>query len=463
MRYSAWLRMAMVWGGVVAGVVGCTSVNKPLNRAEVPLAQRTHNATRASVLRVPKGSLTTPRLDGHAPATRPRDDGYFVGVAISGGGLRSANFSAACMFQLQKLGLLDHVDYISSVSGGSLTAAYYCLNDDANWNPGNVQKKLTHHFATDGWIKVLMPWNMLALMFSDYDRSDILAEGFESVLFNDNGRVQTFADLRPDRPRLLMNATDLQSGKPFVFSDEKFDELNSDLSKYPIAYGVAASAAVPVLLHQVTLRDFSTTFKQYRHLIDGSINDNLGVKTLVDAYRQQLRDGPPDLYRNGAVFLVIDARTDFSAKISAQGDTSLVDSLQFATGLASTALVNRASTATLAEIILESSPDNVTAGRLRQERDELINNGYVRFDNIDGRPVHVVHIALSRVREMQELPSIDFSESVNSIETYFNIEHSQAYQLYQAADLLVTRKFKTVLSNIAEEMRNSAAATQPVR
>jgi hypothetical protein len=158
---------------------------------------------------------------------------------------------------------------------------------------------------------------------------------------------------------------------------------------------------------------------------------------------------------------VIDARTEFSAKISEQGDTTLADSLRFTAGLASTALVNRASSATLAEIILESSPDNVSAGTLRRERDELINNGYVRFDNIDGRPVHVVHIALSRVREMRELPSVDFSESVNSIETYFNIEQSQAYQLYQAAELLVKRKFKEQLGRISQELEGKVT-TAPV-
>src|SRR5204862_4269572 len=76
------------------------------------------------------------------------NDGYFVGLALSGGGSRSANFAASCMFQLERLGLLDKVDYISSVSGGSLAASCYCLFGP-EWNPGEVQKKLTHSFAND--------------------------------------------------------------------------------------------------------------------------------------------------------------------------------------------------------------------------------------------------------------------------------------------------------------------------
>src|SRR4051794_22553904 len=86
----------------------CTHVNKPLNDESTPIERRILNTTRASF------SRTIPPTTN--PTVLPRDDGYFVGVAISGGGLRSANFSAAVMFQLQKLGLLDRVDYISSVS-----------------------------------------------------------------------------------------------------------------------------------------------------------------------------------------------------------------------------------------------------------------------------------------------------------------------------------------------------------
>src|SRR5256885_1601239 len=82
--------------------------------------------------------------------------------------------------------------------------------------------------------------------------------------------------------------------------NESFDDINSNLSKFPIAYAVAASSSVPVVLHQVTLRDFSTTFKQYRHLVDGGVVDNLGIATLVETYRAQVeaaqQHGQPDPY-----------------------------------------------------------------------------------------------------------------------------------------------------------------------
>ena len=58
---------------------------------------------------------------------------------------------------------------------------------------------------------------------------------------------------------------------------------------------VFASAAVPVLMHHVTLRDYSTVYKQYRHLIDGGVTDNLGVVSLVETYDAQVQSAVPDL------------------------------------------------------------------------------------------------------------------------------------------------------------------------
>ena len=475
---GSWTRPALL--GVVMGLTGCTSLNERLNDAAVPPEARRRNHTRAALSAEPPSptadagtreqrirpstqSASAPsRSTDSADSAGAGDDGYFVGIAISGGGSRSANFSAACMFQLHRLGLLQRADYISSVSGGSLTAAYYCLSDDAQWNLGEVQQKLTHHFATDMILTVSMPWNWLPLMFSNWDRSDVMASSFRKVLFSRDGKPLTFADLRGDRPHLLINSTDLQSAKPFIFCDEAFDQINSDLSKYPIAHAVAASSAVPVLLHQVTLRDFHTIFEQYRHLVDGGVVDNLGVKTLVETYRAQVKASNGAAYPRGAVFILLDARTQYDARIANRGDTTVLESLQFGAGLSSTVLLNRASSATLDEMILDSAPDHVDAATLRKERDDLINGGYVRLQTAEGRPVYVLHLALSRVNDISDLPFQGFTESVNNISTYFNIGHAEAAQLYQAAELLVEKRFREPLREIAEGLNGPPRpASQP--
>ena len=134
--------LAILLAAISSG--GCseklTSVNSPLNSNRIPYEHRARNATRATTLAgvappdapgttrvraAGSGDTTTSASRADGPDTVA--DGFFVGLALSGGGSRSANFAAACMFQLERLGLLSRVDYISSVSGGSLTAAYYCL------------------------------------------------------------------------------------------------------------------------------------------------------------------------------------------------------------------------------------------------------------------------------------------------------------------------------------------------
>lgn len=474
---------------------GCANANRPLNAPNVPLEARAANDTRAATFArtvspaMPPPSRTRPKPQirpGQA-ATEPADDdpqdpapgddavapppdadGCFVGLALSGGGSRSANFSAACMFQLQRLGLLQRVDYISTVSGGSLPGACYCLYGPDDWNPGTIQRRLTHSFATDLIVQaVLLPWNWAAFAFTPYDRTDVLALSFQRTLFTGpGGRALTFGDLRPDRPRLLVNATDLQSGRRFVFCNETFDDLNSDLSKYPVAYAVAASSSVPVALHPVTLRDYSTAYAQYRHLIDGGVNDNLGVLTLVETYTAHVesarRAGRPDPYPNGAVFVVVDAHTYFDARISDKPDVGVIESLKTAAGLSSTALVNRASSATLADLIVQHSPDNATAQELRSQIDALNRRGYLELNDRTGHPVRVVYLSLSQVNGLGSLPFQTFSESVNSIETYFNISDTEAYHLYLAADLLMREKFegrvKAVVGSLQQFREGGRAA-----
>jgi len=424
-------------------ISGCAYVNEPMNNANVQLEMRAHNHTQASMDQIP------------APGGA-KDDGYFVGLALSGGGSRSANFAAACMFQLQRMGILDRVDCISSVSGGSLTAAYYCLSD-SDWNPGNVQARLTHSFAADMIWTVVQPWNLLALLWTPWDRADILADSLNKTLYTRKGRTLTFGDLRPDRPRLLINCTNLQSGKKFVFSDESFDEINSSLGKYPIAHAVAASSAVPVVVHHVTLKDFSTVFDRYVHILDGGINDNLGVTSLVETYSHQVRvaraKGLPDPYPKGMILIVIDAHTSFDTELGDKPDVGPIESLTAGAGLTTTALLNRVSSATLADLIVEYSPNSATAESLRDEIARLEKTGNLITHDRDNKPVRVVHLSLSRVSELTDLPFVSFGQRVNSIATYFNIDTNEAYNLYKAAELLTDDEtFATPLNEIANEL-----------
>ena len=57
------------------------------------------------------------------------NDGKRIGLALSGGGYRAAAYHIGALRALHKLGVLGKVDVISSVSGGSITAASYALHE----------------------------------------------------------------------------------------------------------------------------------------------------------------------------------------------------------------------------------------------------------------------------------------------------------------------------------------------
>src|SRR6185437_7160412 len=56
---------------------------------------------------------------------------------------------------------------------------------------------------------------------------------------------------------LILNAADMVEGVPFSFTQNNFDLLCSDLSKVKLSTAVAASAAFPVALSPVTLKNYS--------------------------------------------------------------------------------------------------------------------------------------------------------------------------------------------------------------
>jgi hypothetical protein len=239
-----------------------------------------------------------------------------------------------------------------------------------------------------------------------------------------------------------------------VFCNETFDEINSDLSSLPVAWAAAASSAVPVLLHPVTLRDYSTAYIQYRHLIDGGVVDNLGILTLIETYAAHLGSaaahGRPDPYPRGAVLIVIDAHTDYDAKLSGKSDIGFLPAFKSAAGLSSTSLLNRASSATLGDLIVRSAPDDAAARELREQIDRLNEDGFLKLTDRTGHPARVIYLSLTQLSDLSDLPFASFGESVNSIATYFNIHATEAYHLYQAAGLLFQRRFD---GRVAEVMR----------
>lgn len=252
------------------------------------------------------------------------DDEWLVLLAFSGGGTRAAALSCGVLEELArttfvKAGrthrLLEGVDAISAVSGGSFTAAYYALNGERLFSDFE-ELFLKRDIQSALWRQMAMPQNWLPLMSKKLGRSDLAADYYDQAIFDG----ATFGDLLSvkGRPNLIINATDMVTGRPFAFTQRYFDLIGSDLTSLPLGRAVAASSAAPLLLSPLTLRNFSDASREERlecaahiqtsafadrgpteltqnlisyldatdrpfiHLVDGGVADNLGLRGLLD-------------------------------------------------------------------------------------------------------------------------------------------------------------------------------------
>lgn len=263
------------------------------------------------------------KVNRHTPARHlieeDINDGVFVGIALSGGGSRAANFSAAVLLELQDLGLFPaHVTTLSSVSGGSLTSAYYKLfsGRPIYWNEKIIRKR----FITDlewPWIRrMIAPHHFIRTLFTDYSRSDVMAGVLDDYLFSTSQDSMLFASLKrfdqlvSEGPKLYINASVRGAGcKIFPFLDETFHAMGSRLDTYPLAYSVMASGAFPGAFNDITIRDYyfenQKNKASYLHLYDGGPTDNLGITTLLKE-AENLKELNPNAIKACFLF-VIDA------------------------------------------------------------------------------------------------------------------------------------------------------------
>ena len=183
-------------------------------------------------------------------------------IAFSGGGSRAAALGLGVLDELaghsypasgSPVALIDRVKVVSSVSGGSVVAAWFGLVGPARLDElktdflERANMKALEWEATD-------PLTLARLSLSSYTRIDALRDLLDRELFHG----ARFADLRrPSAPLIVMNATDMESGEVFAFTPQRFDDLCSDLDQLPLSVAVAASAAFPVALSPMSLRNYS--------------------------------------------------------------------------------------------------------------------------------------------------------------------------------------------------------------
>jgi len=202
---------------------------------------------------VPLSAATPPNMG--APTDIMRENS--IVLSFSGGGLRAAAFAHGVLTALESVktaegDLLDDVALISSVSGSSLTAAYYGVygREGLARFRGDV---LLPGFEGGMRISLLNPANLMRLLGGGLNAREDFGDQLDRRVFHG----ATFADMyRRQRPDIRLQATDLYHRVPFPFIPVLFSILCSDLSRYSVADAVAASMAVPVLFAPVVVRTF---------------------------------------------------------------------------------------------------------------------------------------------------------------------------------------------------------------
>ena len=188
------------------------------------------------------------------------DNGRVIGLAFSGGGTRAAAFSYGVLGQLARTpiaggnargDLLDRVDVVSGVSGGSITAAYYALKGRAALTDFR-QRFLVQDVMAQLDTRVSLI-NVSRALGGGANTDERLRDWYNANLFDG----ATFgAVIARRKPILLINATDVYSRTPFVFAPQTFAALCSDITKYQLAEAVAASGAVPGAFAPVVLKTY---------------------------------------------------------------------------------------------------------------------------------------------------------------------------------------------------------------
>jgi len=304
-------------------------------------------------------------------------------LAFSGGGTRAAAFSYGVLEALKRteieagtgrtVRLLDEVDVITGVSGGSFTALAYRLYGDTLFD--EYEKRfLKRDVQGELLARAFNPFNWGALSSTGWGRSELAADLYDEILFNG----ATFGDLkRSDGPYVAVSATDITTGSRLLFVPQNFDYLCADLNSIRLARAAAASSAVPVVLSPLTidnhggscgivlppwtrlfldnpdpprpaarvvtrlqeLQQLARGDEPYLHLVDGGIADNVGLRgvldvlTLFEALHEAGQPTPLDHVRRVVVFVVNSLSTPVTDWARSEAAPGTVDVLLKATGV----------------------------------------------------------------------------------------------------------------------------------
>ncbi len=389
-----------------------------------------------------------------------------MAVAVSGGGSRSAVWSAAVLNELYRQvklsdgrSITDEIDYISSVSGGSVSSAYWCLNKPAeDTTHTSTYDAFFERFLTDMSSNIQgeffsRPREWFRLFLTDEEKGIAFMEELDGSFYSD----RTFDDLYKREksgasPTLIVNGTEMDSGAKFLFTtlprsqfgnrsllgaygDAETGIMKSNIMYDPNVLGVTlchdiglsiggmevsravvASAGVPLLLGPVVLKNepLSTPEREaYVHINDGGISDTLGLETLIQLFMDRYNRPKKRIFTRGLI-IIIDANQHLDPE----------DSIYSVRGFGPAGLIERSR-----EIISYRGKNftYLTIMSLQQDR---------RF-----RDIRFVYISPYMVDDPEMI------KRVKKTRTRFKIEPENAQNLREAAKIVVGKVRERILDN----------------
>lgn len=230
-----------------------------------------------------------------------------IGLALSGGGSRAIAFHLGCLRALNDIGLLDKINVISTISGGSVIGAYYAYSPEKSFAEfeADIHKILKEGFQKKILYELIKPQNLTAVLANflitrvgEYWARSQKKQPFlqrypsRTDMFHKVLKREIFPGIAMNSPlrkniEIVIGSCELRTGSAFRFGNKKSGHWRGGeigRNDIDLAFAVTASAAYPLFLPALD-RTFNFTKEgqeQKRRVIltDGGVYDNLGIQVL---------------------------------------------------------------------------------------------------------------------------------------------------------------------------------------
>ena len=234
-----------------------------------------------------------------------------IALALSGGGIRAMVFHLGVLRHLAERGLLESVEKVSTVSGGSLLVGLILQDNGLLWPTSeqflsqtlpSMRKALcTRSLQWGSARQLLNPGNWRFFL----SRANLLALALEN-----EWQVQAVLSDLPETPEWSINGTAAESGKRFRFKRKDIGDYTlgyAPAATFPLSNALAVSAAFPGGFGPLTLNTHKFQWRkrlwdapadsaqviqpnyQHLHLYDGGVYDNIGLEPFFDVGRQKAK------------------------------------------------------------------------------------------------------------------------------------------------------------------------------